>query len=819
MKINYLIILTVLLIIINVKTKALNFDLMPMNVHYFGIVSSGKNILVYGSNGAYMMTTDKGNSWKQFSLHDYGEIRKMVNFNDTIYGVIDTGYIVKSTDNGQNWKKLKFDLSNGDKFINLEISDNYIFIRSLNCIFRFDKNFIFENYYSDTIINTYINKNFIPEGSPNFYTDNYMKYINGNLFLALNNKFKGFAILPESLTELRFIKLDEKIYITNPAIYSLVNLLTYKNQLVFNIKGNLFYTDANYNKWTYFYPDTNFMNTNDSFFGFKNSGMLPNTYFTINNQICIGHLEENKSKIIQSKMNLPNVGLYNYDIKTLDKNAGIFKNFSEPFINDYYTVPYFLNPYSTTDGLDNVLLRYKPSICLDSVIILSGVIKSLFLSQDYGKSWELISYLTGSPKAIINDSTYVFMNDAANANEVNHTTNYGNTFLPVKIIDSSTYLRTFDNVDILFIDNNGKGFFTGKKSSISNNFAITKDGGKTFSFLSTNRIGGDIISNVCKVDDSYFYAGSNSSKKYYSNFNFIDTSLTNLKILKYDSLYYDSLKIIHHIIPESCRNFLMLTTTQDKYNSDIKRFEVRETQDSGMTSKPILSIDRYFIFNQFYEHNKDSVFFTTLSPARLFMYDRKRNAIDTLLKTDKYYNARIMYLGRKFYIVGEKTFLENTDRNDLTKWQPAKWQWGIPSFESVIFKGNVALAKLSDDVHPLNYYRLMIKEQSLVIEQPQVEKKYYQSKFYAYPPYPVPARNYIKAKVSWDLSYDLKEAIKGVYNIYGELISGKDKISFNQTGIATAEIEWDCSNVPSGLYFIVVDYGEKQDCVPIVVEK
>ncbi len=56
--------------------------------------------------------------------------------------------------------------------------------------------------------------------------------------------------------------------------------------------------------------------------------------------------------------------------------------------------------------------------------------------------------------------------------------------------------------------------------------------------------------------------------------------------------------------------------------------------------------------------------------------------------------------------------MENTDRSDLTQWREGKWDYGKPNFESVIFKGNVAIAGLSDSLRPFNYYKITLKKET-----------------------------------------------------------------------------------------------------------
>jgi len=85
--------------------KSFDFDLMPINIHFYGAVTVGSNIIVYGSNGAYLMTTDKGRTWKQYSLHSNGKIYHMVSESGWVWAIIDKGIVAFSSDGGFNWYK------------------------------------------------------------------------------------------------------------------------------------------------------------------------------------------------------------------------------------------------------------------------------------------------------------------------------------------------------------------------------------------------------------------------------------------------------------------------------------------------------------------------------------------------------------------------------------------------------------------------------------------------------------------------------------------------------------------------------------------
>ncbi len=637
-----------------------------------------------------------------------------------------------------------------------------------------------------------------------------MYFLDDQLLVSIQSRYKGFVTLSEDLQEMNLIVLKGILNHSNPDSYKLRKVLIYNNKPVFYITGNLYNADDNFTKWSYFYQDTTFMNAHDPDYYKRRGGIWPSTFYVLNNELFANYVKNQENRWSYSDL-----GIKKYEAEPVDT----FKVFNNIFDNDYHTMRYFSSPNQRYDGIQGVLYNANPCILDKSIIVKAGLVKSLLQTQDNGKTWELVSYLTGRPKAILNDSTYIFFNDNPKVNEVNRTEDYGNTFLPTIIPDVSDSIlfdmSMYKSNSIFYLDNTGKGFLSGRKSEVFKSYiAYTEDGGKTYRYLFSKNDFKSLGSNVCKLDGKYLFATSSTSGILYNITCFIDTGFANINYLPYDSLF-----VVHYILGDNFEHYYRFATAKDIHNTPKGWFEVHETSDSGKTYTVILKLDHLLDIAQLYEHNTDSLFFATKNPARLYLYDRQRNAIDTLFIADDKDSVLVMLLGGKFYILGEKLFLENTDRMDLTQWQPAKWDYGTPSFESVLFKGNVALARLSDDKRPWNNYRIMPEGLTSVDEGVKPEIGYYTSHFYASAPWPLPAHSEVRVKVSWDMSFDLVEAVQGVYSIYGELFDRKDKIKFENLTRNTADIIWDCSSAPSGSYFILVRHNGITDCIPVIVRK
>jgi hypothetical protein len=100
-----------------------------------------------------------------------------------------------------------------------------------------------------------------------------------------------------------------------------------------------------------------------------------------------------------------------------------------------------------------------------------------------------------------------------------------------------------------------------------------------------------------------------------------------------------------------------------------------------------------------------------------------------------------------------------------------------------------------------------------------IEKTEIEPYFYSYPPYPIPAKNEVRSLIYWESDYEINTDDSEVYNIYGEKIESKGKISLNKLTPYSGYLIWDCSNAEPGIYIIRVKHGTGFNTVKVVVSK
>jgi len=88
-----------------------------------------------------------------------------------------------------------------------------------------------------------------------------------------------------------------------------------------------------------------------------------------------------------------------------------------------------------------------------------------------------------------------------------------------------------------------------------------------------------------------------------------------------------------------------------------------------------------------------------------------------------------------------------------------------------------------------------------------------------YPPYPNPTANIVRSLIYWDTSIDIENDDIAVYDIFGNKVAGKEKITIDKQNTYSGLLTWDCSNVPDGIYLIRVIHGTESRTMKVIVSK
>jgi hypothetical protein len=856
--------MAVVLFLLNiVYGRSFEFEITPIQTHFLGCLESKGRVIVYGTGGAFWVSTDKGDSWERRVIHPFGTIQKIVSQNDTLWGIMDDGIILVSTDLGLNWLSHKIELSENDFFANLVVFSDHLFIRTKNKILKFDKKINLVDSIEDSVLS--IDKsNFFDFGvfkGPIFY-----QYPNSELFITPNflvanigrplagsQNIHHFMAIDYNFDTIRFVDVDSIVIKRNldfepGQIYSVDTL---NGKLFITLGSNppiLYQTDYDFKSWKCFFNDT-LLIKNDSLLERISFG----SYFFHNKDLLAGFYNK-RSKYLYKGWFFNDYSPLNTAICVYfnDGEKESFKIKGDFFENKYYTYPIHQN---FADRLSMALV-FLPGrfVQIDSTFIFVGPFKTIVRVDDKFSKWELISSFNSQPFKMLNDSVFIFINTFNKSFDIDCSFDGGNLFLPTmlglnkkshttyfvdslfNIIDSITtiyfvsYLSSFTSLPVFYVDTFGIGFFIGSFGNVSFSdylyCGITVDFFRTIKFIHIKNISPtvDNYSNVFFLDNKLcFYSSFQDPIKrdtimallYYILPNNINYSIDTLTAYYFDSV----IKFVQPIyVWQSGSKFFVFSILQDSLTLLNRLACIYETEDPRNLKNPKFIIDDAFDYLQFYEINSDSILFVVAYPISLFLLDKKNNQLVKLFSSDVFNQLWFVNLSGCFFLFTDQGLLENTDRGDLTKWQEGKWDYGKPNFESVIFKGNVAIAGLSDSLRPFNYYKITLKKGTPSSVETELEKRYYTTKFWASEPYPQPAGVRVKARIAWDGSFDVAEAIDGVYDSMGRKVEGKERIRVTLRDKGYGELEWECSGVPSGVYFILLRWAGGSESVPVVVE-
>ncbi len=250
-----------LVFVITNKLFSSEFELMPLNINYYGAVSTGNNTIVYGDYGSYLLSSNNGVSWKQYSLNEYGKINKIVNYKDTLWGIIEEGFVIKSIDDGKSWSKIKLLVTENEKIYDIFVFDNNILIKT-----NFELKLINRQFNCLKTLSKLSDSSLIKDGYINQFTDSLF------IFNTWTKNPKSYIILNQELSEIRTVNIEEKIpKINKNSIYFYFAAYKINDSIVIDINHCLYYTDINLSYLNYFYKDNYYLNPKNP--DFKKNGL------------------------------------------------------------------------------------------------------------------------------------------------------------------------------------------------------------------------------------------------------------------------------------------------------------------------------------------------------------------------------------------------------------------------------------------------------------------------------------------------------------------------------------------------------------------
>ncbi|MBM2814686.1 MAG: hypothetical protein HW421_1448 [Ignavibacteria bacterium] len=531
----------------------------------------------------------------------------------------------------------------------------------------------------------------------------------------------------------------------------------------------------------------------------------------------------NKDSLSNWKVKSEFVSLYsihNNNIYDFSTNYNILNNTS-------YISFFRLNQEGIPLRLDkDTVTRYVPFIIItdyrffgNDTIIAVGRYKQIIISTDGGRSWNIMSSIY-----IDQNEGYVnWINDkmgfvSGGKLEICKTTDGGTTWLP-QYYDPILYQTKFRFFHFSFFPNGTGIGIADPSNNDSTNMLITKDFGGTYQKKTINefayyRFEGGKTS--VKFDDEYIFVLNRRWGANYFTTVFVLDSLFNYKsYTQFDSLTFRNIFQTGNINELICIGYERKYYNGNTYDST--SFYFMKSTDRGASWTKVFRVSLNNLPNWIYNGsnyllvsdvlNDNGIWWHYIKYIDLINQKQMTLMSDSITDFNQYFT-----LNDDMYCGGWGYMFVNQKLND------SPYNWGRYIMDKYYLRSawsDNKVAYISGSTIGENYpiiLKITPKKINSVETQPEI-KTY----FYAFPPYPNPAKTDVRCNIFWDTRYDINEAVIGAYDIYGCKVSEKSQFDLNVSEVWHGILKWDCSTVPEGVYFIRILHGDVTKTIPVLV--
>jgi photosystem II stability/assembly factor-like uncharacterized protein len=729
-----------------------------VNSDFNGSVSIGNTFLVYGNGGVIVRSTDRGVNWERINLNDSFNIVHIIKADSKLIGICSKNNIISSNDQGKTWEVSP--LGTNLNFYQIKLKNNLFYILLKNKVWITDLKYKIIKEY--TIQNDSLNPSFN-------ITNNSLVYNagSGNLGIINLQNDQQKIIEVSKIVSCSNCNITSKIKTNDiDLLYFALGRKLYEYNIV-NDKINLTFTLAKSkgSGFDVFNNEIYYINSRNYPWGLDSISFLKFDSFN-SNLLYIG-----KSK------------------------------------KDFYV----------RDLLFNDL-----NFISKDTIIATGQNNLIYISNDGGVNWELKSNLS-------NSFFKMFKFDSKNAVAVAqygqffYTENNGTTWLPqenfpAKIAIDDRFVYPGNYYGTAYFKDKNNGFISVSPEYVGDtNVIFTRDGGKTAKLAGKYDIQyRNMNSFALTTSNKYLYFNSGLVAKGVGTYTIVfslDDTLgiirkSNLKAIEFfyattwkDNIYalaYDSL---------DANNIYSVFKSVDGGSNWTKEFTL--DKEINFTPNNITFHENSFFANGTFKEVKGN---DTSFIQKLFKIDLENKQVSNIFtgKVDgiwdlfkinnKYYFGTYSLLQGKYDI---KLFYTENVNSTFVLWKEnISQRFGATNILSVAKDSSFAIAIFDSISNNTAIYFVNSSSKSSVISDTED-----QTYFYSYPPYPIPAMNEMKSLVYWDMSYNIDVSDIGVYDIYGNKIANKDKISINKLNSYSGYLNWDCSNVGTGVYMLQIKHG------------
>ncbi|MCX6148620.1 MAG: hypothetical protein NTW25_15405 [Candidatus Kapabacteria bacterium] len=743
--------LILILIIFNVS---LGFSqiLRPLNYSLVGVLKFQNQLIAYGTGCAYMTSKDNGLNWDEHFIDNYyyegTNIVKIIEFGNDLIGITYKNTIVQTTFSSNS---IELQFNKYKSLFNLVdiCSDNQ------NAYILTEKSIIT------------VNKKF--EIIDEFKIPDSLKILTSNKILIKNNI-------------VYFTSNKTQIYsITNKVVSKVIDFVETGDCTTCTINQFLVSNDVFYcgvgDKVKY---------SNDNCLSFKNTKSYNASYLKVYNNKIYAMISGNINSINR---------FFVYDIL---KAEVIFEN--------YY--------YENFLSLGSVARDFVP-ISNDTLVAI-GYNKFISRTTNQGNTWENVSMFSNiDPSGSlywINDSIGLYSKSAP---EMQRTTNAGKTWQPIQYSNELANSTQLYSRNFLFYPN-GKGSIVFDNSiGYPNNIGMSNDFGKSFKLFkksdSLTQFDNSYHSEYSETQNYLIYENMNIPTDY-SALIINDTNFVVKKNIRFKHLNLQKLKIYSdnhfQILGLGYKNQMDFPIIDSLYYLYLETFDKGETFDTIFKFKPFKNDYAPWSISDLKQVDFNSGYFITHKRIdsisnRAMVYSYFKDTLKLI------YEEIVSSYARNLYFFNKELHLlvARKDGSHILKMKDGVWieeykdsNYIFTSFYQT--KNKIFLKGFAIKSNILNVFEY--KPSLISSVETQIEDQTY---FYSYPPFPIPAKNEVKSLIYWDMSYNIDYSDIGVYDIYGNKIANREKISINKLNAYSGYLSWDCSGAGTGVYMIQIKHG------------
>jgi|GEM_PF-1066128 len=786
----------------------LPFEIERYGTDYIGIAKNDKTVLLYGKYGIITYTHDAGQNWRQVCIGDDYDVLKVISVWNVFYA-LTTNSVFVSHDDGETWER--HEILGENPWLDFSTDGNNFYLISKTELYKVGKElkdkellFQFENFISLTEIARLGKYLFIVDAGIAIYRyDTETNQIDDTIYV-------GSGTQP-----------IERLKVEGSTLYALLrseHSASYEDK--FNVVRHSVLKSTDLGKsWETVTRD------------------LPVT----KDFIVEGKYVATLSPKVNTSFNVVATSYVVADTTGLVREEVVFDT-SNVFI------PYF-------GIVDNVFNDFYIT-CIerinDNVIIAEGVQKSIMLSVDNGKTWNVVSYFRPLYKPFIfpfadrfmpigNDTLIIFSDLWP---FVFYSFDGGATFKSLSVARALELVNIGLNDFGTFIGRDGKfGWVVvekEKKYKLTGNLILvySKDWGRTFErqYISLNSVPSfskDSVIFILFTSAKYFNEIGRISipfEIYQDNqqnlighliidedCNFVDTIFSPylLTANPFRLLGFWDERNIYTVITDS-QNTIILRTVDFGRNwiafDTIPRvgYKKSDTDFMNFTLEKILGNGLYVIRMQ------------VPGKGFLVLYDSKKKTFDSL-ETPFYYG--LYYWGNMVFVVSQDKVIIVPD---ITKGLVGYYETDFPEkfqrkqkYEllDILERGGkdfLIVGKIYGDLLSDNYEINLCKIRkrggiSSVVEMKDEENPY----LFVLPLYPNPAKDFVVLPFFWEPGYSVDDVKISIYDINGNLCTNYIK-SYSPTSANAGAIRVECGNFPEGIYFLSAKIFDRNYIMPFL---